>query len=564
MRYQAQVLAPGTAQGPCFLTSDPHIAQMEKKQEDWRAARLQAVKALTQMQEELQDKASKDIVQAQILMLEDPEWTSRIEALVASNSPANAIIESAEEFAASLEQLTDPYLQQRARDIRDVAGLWCRFLREKTLSQPPGGSIVITKTLTVHDVVHWAEIGIHGIVCELGTPLMHASLVAQNLGIPVVALPQALSLFEAMDGSEVLVDGDAGSVFINKTEQGNQRSVAPETVPKTRLRLSWKGQRLQIFANVSSVAEAARSHAFDAEGIGLVRTEFLLESAGHLLGLEEQTALYRDILRQSPGPTIFRTFDLGSDKALSFWPIETHEPNPALGTRGVRLYYLYPELLRTQLTALAMAGQGPGGVSVMFPMVKDLEDWQHCRRVASDVLSELGLPPFSLHLGVMLEVPSLGFLLPELAANHAEFVSIGSNDLYQYFSATDRERSTPSRPQVDLPKPSISDTSPGERHNISSADFALARFLAYISEQAGATGLPLSVCGQLATHNRWALLFTALKMFRLSVPAPAIPPLKAYLFESFRDLPELESEAAEALSSWLLFARWMEPDLPGS
>ena len=105
---------------------------------------------------------------------------------------------------------------------------------------------------------------------------------------------------------------------------------------------------------------------------------------------------------------------------------------------------------------------------------------------------------------------------------------------------------------------------PSRCHNISSADFALARFLAYISEQAGATGLPLSVCGQLATHNRWALLFTALKMFRLSVPAPAIPPLKAYLFESFRDLPELESEAAEALSSWVLFARWMEPDLPGS
>ncbi|SMC04079.1 Phosphoenolpyruvate-protein kinase (PTS system EI component) [Sulfobacillus thermosulfidooxidans DSM 9293] len=538
MRYHAEVLSSGVTQGPWMFVLDTVEESQASTSSDWKKAHARAIATLEELSTTIAQTHEKDIIEAQILMLQDPTWLSRVEELSRTFDPKTAIWQSAEEFASSLDQIADPYLQQRAQDIRDVAVLWIQSLtNHQTVSIEPQ-TIVVTDKITVQDVLSWAQVPVLGIIVEEGSALMHASLIAQNMGIPVVKLPSAIKILSRQSmHPQILLNADEGYIELfdesstGPKEDPHQNSPTPLYIGPVII----QGQSFEIMANVSSVLEVNRARDYGADGIGLVRTEFFFEAADHLLSLDEQVDLYRLVLKNSPGPVIFRTIDIGSDKPLAFLPLKP-EANPALGQRGVRIYSQYPELLKTQLQAMLRAQDGEQPVSIMFPMISTLEEWQFCWNMAHEVINACNRPVSSMRLGIMLEVPSLLFLIPELAQHHVQFASLGSNDLYQYVLAKGREQST---------------------DHSSSGAFSFARAVAYASVKAQAHNLPLSVCGQLAQEPRWALLFAGLHMTRLSMASPQIPHIKAYLRDHMANLSVLESQVKDALSSLSSFTTWM-------
>ncbi len=545
MHWQAEILSPGVVWASGAVIIRPETPET-KDNAHWREAHARAQARLDTIATKTQTDTDRAIVEAQIAMLNDPEWLTRVENLVATMPPRQAIIESAEEFAITLEQLADPYLKQRAQDIREVADLWCQAFSDWTEPMIRPGMAVVTASVSVHDILQWADIPIAAIICEQGSPLMHAFLIAQNLGIPVLKLSSAVANLQSLNAdTPIKIDADRGYIEFG-TELGLEPpSTPPAPRPDVVLDTLHVGHvTVEVMANISSVPEATRSQAFGADGVGLVRTEFLLESAGHLLSQDEQVDVYRQILHEVPGPVTFRTFDIGSDKSLSFLPSLAQEPNPALGQRGARVYLQYPDLLRTQLMALALAASNNRHLSVMFPMISNLEEWQYCRNMALQVLRELNLPNSWFHWGLMMEVPSVAFLIPELSQAQAQFGSIGTNDLYQYFVAQDREKT----PQV------ISNS-----EAISTEAYAFAKFLKDIASQAHHQKIPLSVCGQLASEPKWALFLIALKIYRLSMSMSSIPKMKEYLSHRIQDdtLVNIERQVSTALSSYQQFVQWM-------
>ncbi len=561
MHWQAEVLSSGVAwaSGAVFIQLE---TPETKDNANWQAAHDRALARLHAIAAKTKTDNDRAIVEAQIAMLNDPEWLTRVENLVANTPPRQAITESAEEFALALEQSTDPYLKQRAQDIREVADLWCQAFSDWTQPVIRSGTIVVTATVSVHDILQWADIPIAAIICEQGSPLMHAFLIAQNLGIPVLRLPSALSKLQHLDAkTPIKIDADRGYI-----EFGEELVLESPTTPQTPpadvfLKTLHVGNvTLEVMANISSVQEATRSRAFGADGVGLVRTEFLLESAGHLLSQDEQVDVYRKILHEVSGPVTFRTFDIGSDKSLSFLPLLAKESNPALGQRGARVYFQYPDLLRTQLMALALAASKNRHLSIMFPMINNVEEWQYCWNMAREVLRELNLPDPWFQWGLMLEVPSAAFLIPELSQAQAQFGSIGTNDLYQYFVARDREKA----PNVSSvfsgnDPPSLDGLHQGHSQAVSTEAYAFAKFLHDTAAQAHRKKILLSVCGQLASEPKWALFFIALKIYRLSMSMSSIPKIKEYLSDRIQDdtLVNIEQQVSTALSSYQQFVQWM-------
>ena len=560
MRYKAEILSPGVAWATGIVPFHPEPPPLESHR-DWQNAHAKAQKKLNT----LYNLASKDneraIIDAQIAMLNDPEWIKRVESLVTTMVPPKAIMDSADEFAVALEQLADPYLKQRAQDIRDVAHLWCQSFAEEVEPLIHPGMAVVTSAMSVHDILQWANIPVAAVICEQGSSLMHASLIAQNLGIPVLKLPAALSILPAWDGhTPVKIDAEYGYIAFGE-ELLSDPSPSPQepTSDVVFHPLHKDGVTLEIMANISSAPEAARTQKFGADGVGLVRTEFLLESRGHLLSQDEQVDLYRQILHHVPGPVIFRTFDLGSDKALSFLPALAQEPNPALGHRGVRVYFQHPDILRTQLTALALSATPTKNISIMFPMISNLDEWRYCWNMGQDVLHDLHLPPLWFQWGLMIEVPSAAFLIPEFAQAQAQFGSIGTNDLCQYFVAKDREIAENS--WANAPDSSKGMTAANSQ-KLGADGYAFAKFLSYIAAEAQREKMALSVCGQLASDPKWALFFIALRIYRLSMTTSSIPKIKAYLNSRLQSsgLTDIKQQTQRALSSVDEFAQWMNDE----
>lgn len=525
MHYSCRVLSPGSTTGPI------HIVQATSEAPS-TSTNVQQARESAALQLETQAQhvtTGADILLAQKSMLEDPELLARVEALISSGVSAySAIAQACDEFANTLLEVDDPYLAQRAADIREVGQLWQNALAPVQEDACPQGSIVLCETLLVQNILTWAEIPVAGVICTQGSPLMHAALIAQNLGIPVVVMDKAAirDMHEgqvvSIDGANGVVDTEAQAPASSPTEQGLLGHTNPITLPS--------GRTVEVRANIASLVEAGRTTAVGADGVGLFRTEMLLEQAGRLLSISEQEEIYRDVLRKSSGPVIFRTFDIGADKSLAFLDMPS-EPNPALGTRGMRLYRTHPTLFQDQLTALYRASE-VAPMSIMFPMVTTTEDWDFCRdqakRVASTVLSS---PANDVSLGVMIEVPSLGFLVPELALHGAHFASLGTNDLSQYFFATDRE-------------------SDASYHS----GLALLRFIHAIAASARDVQLPLGVCGGLAADVPWAILFAAMGIYSLSVPLPSVQPIKAALSRH----KEYEKLVTQAIQGAHDYARIMD------
>jgi phosphocarrier protein FPr len=464
--------------------------------------------------------AEAEIFTAHTLLLDDIALTGPALRRIDEGAGAGlAWRAAARAAAAAFRALDDPYLRERAVDVEDVGRrVLARLAGTQARSAPQGPGIVCAEELTPGEAVGLDPGEAWGIATARGGATAHAAILARALGIPaVVGVGDAL--LGIAESTPLILDGEAGIIDVDPGQeavaaQEARRKAAAEARRVLLARAAEPGalrggRRVEVFANVGSPAEARVAVDQGAEGVGLLRTEFLFLDRATPPDEDEQVAMLREIARALDGrPVIVRTLDAGADKPLPFLR-QAAEDNPFLGRRGIRLSLAEPELLRTQLRAiLRVAEEHP--LKLMFPMVATLEELLAARAALDAARAELGSRA-SLEVGVMVEVPALA-LQAALIAPEVDFFSIGTNDLAQYTMAAERGNAA----LAGLLEGSLS---------------PVLALIAQVTAAAEAHGRWVGVCGELAGEPEAAVLLAGLGVRELSMAASRIPAVKSALRE---------------------------------
>jgi multiphosphoryl transfer protein len=461
--------------------------------------------------------AAREIAAAHLELLDDPEVLAGARALVAQGKSAGfawrAAVGSSVE---ALRALSDARLRERVDDLLDLEEQVLVALAGVAASRTPelpAQAIVIGRELLPSQLAALDAGRVAGICMAAGGPTSHASILAAAMGIPaLVALgPQVLAL---RDGTALVLDAQRGVLEI---DPGQARLAAARTQVAGRLARraaeqagaqrecrTADGTRIEVLANIGSLAEAQTAVRNGAEGCGLLRTEFLFLERHSPPSEAEQIAEYQRIADAlGSRPVTIRTLDAGGDKPIAYLPLPP-EDNPALGLRGVRTSLAYPQLLRTQLRAV-LAVRPPERCRLLLPMITDVDEIHAVRALLEEVRRELGRSA-PIPVGVMIETPAAAMLAERIAAV-ADFLSIGTNDLTQYTLAMDR-----GHPQL--------------AHRLDALHPAVLHLIARTVAGARAHGRHAAVCGGLASEPLAAPLLVGLGVQELSVVPAVIPQLK--------------------------------------
>jgi len=421
-----------------------------------------------------------------------------------------------------LQKVADPLLAARAIDLRDVgeqvlAQLLGIERRQMILSEP---SILVAEDLTPSDTLQLDTRHVVGLATSLGGPTSHTAILARTLGLPAI-VAGGPALLAASEGGMAVIDGGTGCLYLDVNE-ADQRSVteviarqaaARETLRAVRHQpaTTTDGHTVEIAANVANPKQAAAALDAGAEGIGLMRTEFLFLERNAAPDEDEQYQVYRDMVDVLAGRRlIIRALDIGGDKQVPYLNLP-HEENPFLGVRGARLLLQRQDLLYAQLRALYRAAQH-GPLWIMFPMVTHVSEIEALRGHCELARQQVGGP--EVKLGIMVEVPAVAVMADRFAAL-VDFLSIGTNDLTQYTLAVDRQHPELAA-QADSLHPAV----------LELID-ATVRGARAASRSAG--GGWVGVCGGLAGDPLGARLLTGLGVDELSMSAQDVAPVKAAL-----------------------------------
>lgn len=503
------------------------IPAEEAEREQGRARKaVEAVAADLMARGNLAGGEAQAVLEAQAMMAQDPELMADVDRRIAVGSTAERAVYDA--FAAYRELLAaaGEYLAGRVADLDDVRNrIVARLLGVPMPGVPDSDEpyVLVARDLAPADTALLDPTLVLGFVTEEGGPTSHSAILARALGVPaVVALPGAGELAE---GTLIAVDGSTGEIFVNPTEERKAQLEAAAAERKAALAAATgpgataDGHKVPLLANIGGPADVAAAVEAGAEGVGLFRTEFLfLDDNKKAPSEEKQVEAYRQVLEAFPeGRVVVRVLDAGADKPLDFLT-PADEPNPALGVRGLRTLLDHPEVLRTQLTALARAAEGlPVHLEVMAPMVADRTD----AKAFADACREAGL---RAKFGAMVEIPSAA-LRARSILQEVEFLSLGTNDLAQYTFAADRQVGAVSRLQ-DPWQPALLD------------------LVALSAEAAKAEGKSCGVCGEAASDPLLACVLTGLGVTSLSMGAASIPYVRAALAKY--TLAQCERAAAAA------------------
>jgi multiphosphoryl transfer protein len=480
--------------------------------------------------------AQAQIAAAHLQLLDDPELEGRAQAEMAAGRSAGFAWRGALRAAAkALQDLNDAHLAERVDDLLDLES---QVLLELTggaapAGPPAAGAIIIARELLPSQVVALAEAGAAGLCMAGGGATSHAAILAAALGLPaLVALGAGILAIKdgtllVLDALSAVVEVDPGAARVAAA----RTAVAADAARRAQLARAAQraaatadGVRIEVLANIGSLAEAQAALRLGAEGVGLLRTEFLFLDRSSAPPEAEQRAQYQaiaDVL--GARPLTIRTLDAGGDKPIAYLPLPA-EDNPALGLRGIRTSLAYPQLLRTQLRAmLSVAEAGP--LRVLLPMISDLDEVHAVRALVDELCRELGRHAAPL-IGVMIETPAAALLADELAAA-VDFLSIGTNDLTQYTLAMDR-------------------THPQLATRLDALHPAVLRLIARTAQAGAARQRPVAVCGGLASEARAAPLLIGLGVHELSAVPAVIPQLKAHI--AALTLAECRTLAAQALA----------------
>ena len=487
-----------------------------------------------------------DIFSAHALLVDDAAITEPALKLIEEGAgAAQAWQAAAAEAAAAFRALDDDYMRQRAVDVEDASAEVLTQLGCSTAGAAlEGPGIVLAGELTPAEAAGLDPDDAWAIATARGGATAHAAILARALGIPaVVGLGEAL--MEVPEATPLILDGEAGVVDVDPGDDAiAERQAEQEAADEQRRALLNRarepgalsdGTRVEVFANVGSAAEAARAVELGAEGIGLLRTEFLFLDRAEPPSEEEQVEVLSEIASSMDGrPVVVRTLDAGADKPLPFLRQEP-EDNPFLGRRGIRLSLAEPELLRTQLRAvLRVAAEHP--LKLMFPMVATLEE-VHAARELLDEAREGLESRAELEVGVMVEVPALALQAAQFAPR-VDFFSVGTNDLAQYTMAAERGNAA----LAGL---------------LDASRAPVLALIAAVTEAAREHDCWVGVCGELAGEPDAAVQLAGLGVRELSMAASRIPAVKAALRES-------DQEAAAAAARRALPQGDRSATAPGS
>jgi len=461
------------------------------------------------------DQQEQDIFNAHLALLEDPTLLDAAETAIARGSAATHAWSAAiAEQCQVLQQLGSPLLAERANDLRDLQQRVLRaLLGEAWHYDLPAGAIVAAEELTPSDLLQLSAQGVAGLCMAAGGATSHVAILARSKGLPcLVALgPELLAIDNER---QVVLDANGGRLELapgpQRIEQVRQ---AGETLRQRRALQQQKahepaqtqdGQQVEVAANVASSDEAHDAHQGGADGVGLLRTEFLFVDRQTAPDQAEQRQAYQAVLdAMGDKPVIIRTIDVGGDKQLDYLPLPV-EANPVLGLRGIRLAQARPELLDQQLRALLQVSPVQR-CRVMLPMVTEVAELLHIRQRLDQLAAELGLKQRP-ELGVMVEVPAAA-LMAEQLAEHADFLSIGTNDLSQYTLAMDRDHA-------------------GLAARVDALHPALLRLIAQTCAGARRHGRWVGVCGALASDPLATPVLIGLGVSELSVSPPQVGEIK--------------------------------------
>ncbi len=481
------------------------------------------------------------IFDAHVLLLSDRSFIERIEDRIRTIrvNAEWAVHKIAEELDDRFSKIDDSYLRERSEDLTDVSRHLLRSLQglsQHHLSKVRADAIIVADDLTPSDAVRLGREHVLGFVIESGGRTSHTTIIARSLNIPEVAgltgVTGALT-----DEDMVIVDGGTGTVVIHPTDEVladyRTRRLALEHRERELLAtreletVTSDGVRVHLMANIDLPEEIDEVRPFGAAGVGLYRSEFLyIEKSPHLPTEEEHLEIYRRLVEAAaPHPAIIRTYDLGGRK-LAREVMATHEENPVLGLRGIRLTLARPDVFKTQLRGLFRASVY-GDLWVMLPLVSTLDEVRRFRAFAAEICAELEQEGFpfrhDLRVGVMIEVPAAA-MIADLLAREVDFFSIGTNDLIQYSLAVDRNNEH----VADLYQP---------------LHPAILRMLRFVIDSARAAGIEVSLCGEMAADERYAPLLIGLGLRRLSVSPRVVPTIKTRIREhSAADLASLAEQ----------------------
>lgn len=547
--FSGMPAAPGIGLGPAYVhrskaPSLDVIASMARSfatqhdpDDEWRhfLAAQAEVEAELQVLGQSLNTIAADIFAVHQVILHDKTLTESVrDAIYLNRGSAAAGTQLAiQNMAEIFRDMEDEYFASRAADIVDIGKRLLIHLgvdlQEVSLSHAPIGSILISDDLTPSDIAQLSNKRVSGIALAESTPTAHSSILARSLGLPLVCgLGYDVLLIE--NGRQVALDGDRGRLIVQPNSQQvtryrdafdlqeAQREIALQHVHEQAVTVD--GVSVPVCINVNQPEEVAQGRLAGADGVGLLRTEYLFQSRVSPPTREEQGAIYQGFVDELGRlPLTVRALDAGGDKPVEFLPAAVEE-NPFLGRRGIRLLLDHPEILVEQYQALldVAAASAHAHLRYMLPMVSTVEEVSIAQRILAKASDAMEMPPDAraqnqarVKIGALIEVPSAALLADQLAAK-VDFFSIGTNDLAQYVMASDRTNSAVAK-LADPLHP------------------AVLHLIGHVCRVGKESGLPVSLCGEMAGNPHAVPLLLGLGVTELSVPLPCVPLVKQVVRE---------------------------------
>jgi len=520
------VASSGIAMGRAFVAQPVDLspiegditpAEVEEQLADFVSARDAALEQITALAEK------NDIFRAHIDLARSSSLYNGVadKIKIKHKNAQQALKEMEGSLAARFEMLPDPYLRERAADIRDICGRIMANLKGISLNifgNIHEESIIIARDLTPSDTTSMDFALVKGFITQLGGTTSHTCIIARSLGLPA-AVGQGDILDEVAHGQYIIFDGEANRAIIDPCQDtiATYRTRIAESIAQAEAlkakadlpAITTDGRHIEVFANAGSIADALAAKENGATGIGLFRTEFLYMEGSDFPTEDQQFETYKQVAEIfGDAPIIIRTLDIGGDKALPYFEFPAEE-NPFLGWRAIRMCLERQDIFKAQLRALLRASAF-GNVHIMYPMIISIDEYRAANALLAECKAELAAKNIvfnaDIPTGIMIETPASVMLAPDFA-NEVDFMSIGTNDLTQYILAVDRGNTKIS-------------------HMYDTYHPAVLRAIKQVIDAGATHGKMVGMCGEFAADKKATELLLRMGLLEFSVPPPDVPGMK--------------------------------------